>query len=349
MSLDLTFKRYNVPAKAAHEVIVMPHFGDVISENGEIIIPSDETGDWEIIDDVPHSRDLINIFGNKNLLKRRDATCKVIRSSIGTVTARTIYTRKLYIAAENCQQELYQGAFRHWEGQQDIFQEKALEIIGNAVGTDMMSNKWFGKESRANNATWSLNKFNGIWHYYNAAITASTIPAAQTATIGAGEISEADAYDLIIEMIDKQDPILDGIDESDKAIYLDKKLAKKVWRYLVSVGQASPTAKADNMPKSFFVEDMELRTKKWTPFILELLSGGATHGYAAVLTVKGNFVFATDKTYGKGPNNNGPALDVWYSQDDDVTRWEFHAKAGTELIAPQHSVVALTTGLTSVL
>lgn len=347
--MELAFSRYNVPAKAAHEVIVMPQFGDIISENGEVIIPSDETGDWTVLDDVPDSRDIINIFGNKNLLRRRDATCKVIRSGLGRTTNRKVRTEKVYIAAENCQQELYQGAFRDWEGQQDIFQEKAITLISKAAGTDIFTNKWFGKESRANNATWSLNKFNGIFHHFNAAITDGTIPAAQTASINTGEISNADAYDLIIDMIEKQDPILDGIDEVDKCVYLDKKLAKKVWRYLVSVGTAGAQAKADSMPSSFYVEDYELRPKKWTPFLLELLGGGATFAYAAVLTIKGNFLFATDKTYGKGPNNVGPALTVWYDQNEDVTKWDLHLKAGVDLIAPQFSVIALTTGLTAVL
>jgi hypothetical protein len=345
--MELNLQRYTVDAKAAHEVVVMPHFGDVIGENGEVIIPSDETGDWTVLDDVPHSRDLIQIFGNKNLLKRRDATCKVIRSSLGTATSREIFTRKVYIAAENCQQELYQGAFRHWESQQDIFEEKALDIIGKAFGTDSFTNKWFGKESRANNATYSLNKFNGIFNHLNKAISSTLIPAAQTATIPAGEISEADAYDLIIDLIEKQDEVLYNMDDDDKAVYLDKKLAKKVWRYLVSVGQATPTGKAEAMPKTFFVEDIELRPKKWNPVLANIV--GATHAYAAVLTVKGNFVFATDKKYGKGPNNEGPALAVWYDQDEDVTKWDLHVKAGTEMIAPQHSTVALTDGLTALL
>lgn len=345
--MELAFSRYNVPAKAAHEVIVMPQFADVISENGDVIIPSDETGDWTVLDDVPDSRDIINIFGNKNLLRRRDATCKVIRSGLGRTTNRKVRTEKVYIAAENCQQELYQGAFRDWEGQQDIFQEKALMLIGKAAGTDIFTNKWFGKESRANNATWSLNKFNGIFHHFNAAISDGTIPSGQTATIAAGEISNQDAYDLMLTMIDSQDPILDGIDESDKCIYVDKKLAKKVWRYLVSVGTAGAQAKADNMPASFYVEDFEIRPKKWTPILAELL--GDPHAYAAILTIKGNFLFATDRSYGKGPNNVGPALSVWYDQNEDVTKWDLHLKAGVDVIAPQFSVVALSTGLTAVL
>jgi hypothetical protein len=346
--MELNVQRYNVDAKAAHEVIVMPQFGDVIGENGEVIIPSDESGDWTVLDDVPWSRDLIQIFGNRNLLKRRDATCKLIRSSFGKATAREIFTRKVYVAAENCQNELYQGALKDWESRTDIFSEKALDLIGKAVGADMFSNKWFGNDSRANNANWSLNKFNGVWYYVNKAISNGTIPAAQTMTIPAGiQISEVDAYDLILAMIDAQDYVLQNIDESDKAIYIDKNLAKKVWRYLVSVGYAGAEAKAANMPKSFYVEDIELRVKKFAPLLAELM--GNQYTYAAILTIKQNFVFATDKTYGKGPANAGPALSVWYDMHDDVTKWDFHAKAGTEVIAPQFSVVAFTNGLAAVL
>jgi hypothetical protein len=344
--MALTVTRYNVDAKSAHEVIVMPQFGDVIDENGEIVIPSNETGDWTIIDDVPFARPLIQIFGNRNLLKRRDATCKLIRSSFGKATAREIFTRKLYVAAENCQNELYQGALRDWESRPDVFQEQALTLIGKAVGADMFSNKWFGKEGRANNANWSLNKFNGVWYYINKAITDGTIPAAQTMTINAGLISEQAAFDLFTAMIDAQDPVLQNIDDSDKAIYCDKKLAKQVWRYLVSVGYTTPEGKASDIPDMFKFEDIEVRVRKWSP-VLEELNGA--HNYAAILTIKGNFVFATDKSYGKGQYNNGPALSVWYDAHEDVTKWDFHVKGGTEMIAPQFSVVAMSNGLAALL
>jgi hypothetical protein len=346
--MKLNLQTYTVDPMAAHEVIVMPQFGDVIDENGEVVIPSSETGDWTVLDDVPYGRPLIQIFGKKNLLKRRDATCKLIRSSFGTASAKEIFTRKLYLAAENCENELYQGAFKDWESRTDIFQEKALELIGEAVGTDMFSNKWFGNDNRANNANWSLNKFNGIFYWYNKALTDGVIPAGQSLAIPqAVNISEVDAYDLILAMIDAQDYVLQNIDESDKAIYIDKNLAKKVWRYLVSVGYAPPQAKADNMPANFYVEDIELRVKKWAPLLSEL--NGSPFTYAAILTIKQNFVFATDKAYGKGPKNSGPALSVWYDAHDDTTKWDFHLKGGTQVIAPQFSVIALSGGLTAVL
>lgn len=340
-------QRYNVDGNGTFQTIVMPQFGDVLDENGDVMITSAEEGDWTVMDDVPYKETLFELFGSRNLLKRRDATCKIIRSSLGRVGARYITTEKLYIAAENCQQELYRGAFRDWESRSDVFQERALEIIQRAAGDDIFSNKWFGKESRIANANWSLNKFNGIFFWINQAIADGTIPAGQTLTIPDGEITDADAYALLADMVDSQDDILYNSDDADKAIYCDKKLAKKAWRYLVSIGQATPAQKAQGMPATFTIEDIEVRTQKWAPILTEL--GGDAFTYAAVLTFKGNFVFATDTKYGKGPNNAGPALSVWYSQDDDVTRWELHLKAGTQLGYAKHAVVALSNGLTAVL
>lgn len=347
------FQTLVIDPKAFHEVMVMPHFGDVIGENGTVVIPSDEEGDWMVIDDVPHTRPVIEIVGSKNLLKRRDTTCKIIRSSLGTVSARYIKTEKVYISAENCQQELYQGAFRDWESRSDVFREKAIEIIMKAFGTDSFTNKWFGKEGRAANADWSLNKYNGIWTWLNKYRADGVIPAAQTISIPVGEISEADAYGLMQDLIDNQDDILYHVDDSDKAIYVDKKLAKKVWRYLVSVGDATPAQKAQGTPSSFYIEDTEVRVKKWNPVLKAIASDAAIatpqHTYAACLTLKGQFLYATDSKYGKGPNNDGPAMKVWYDEDDDVTRYEIHHKGGTELSAPKHSVIAMTNGLSAVL
>lgn len=346
---QLVLQPYNVPAKAAHEVVVMPQFGDVLDENGEVVIPSTEAEDWTVIDNVPHSVPLIQIFGQFNLLKRRDATCKLIRSSFGKTSNREAFTRKVYVAAENCQQELYQGAFRDWEGQTDIFEQKAQDLIRSAVGADIMTNKWFGKESRAADAKYSLNKVNGVWYYINQAIASNLIPVAQTVDLGAQgtEITEQDAYDAILAMIDKQDPVLDAIDEDQKAIYCDKVLAKKAWRYLVSVGFAPPEAKADAMPGTFMIEDIQIKPRKWKPILEELTN--QQHVYAAVLTIKGNFVFVTDSSYGFGPANNGPAMRAWYDEHDDVSKWDFHLKAGFEIIAPQYSVVAYSTGLSTLL
>jgi hypothetical protein len=337
-----TFQRLNVDPLAATQVLVMPHFGDVIDENGDIIIPSAEQGDWQVWDNVPYSVPIIDILGNKNLLKRRDATCKIIYSSLGTLSNRVITTEKVYIAAENCQQELYQGAFRHWESRSDVFREKALELISNAVGVDLYTNKWFGWTARPANADYSLNKFNGIWHWLAAGVADGTIVAAQSVDLGdAATFTDAEAYQAAIAMIDAQGDIMANLDDDMKTLHLDKNWVRKISRYLISIGTTAPVDKAGLM-QNIVIENVKVKSKKWNPMITSIMGAAANLG---VLTIDGNFLYATDSRYGKGPNNNGPALTVWYSEDDDVTRWQYHHKGGTGIGALAYNVVGTTTGV----
>jgi hypothetical protein len=65
-----------------------------------------------------------------------------------------------------------------------------------------------------------------------------------------------------------------------------------------------------------------------------------TQKHAAVLTLRNNWIFATNKEYGGGADEN-EALVVWYSYDDDEWKWKAYGTYGTEIIAPQHTVVAV--------
>ncbi len=84
---------------------------------------------------------------------------------------------------------------------------------------------------------------------------------------------------------------------------------------------------------------IEVRVKPWDGILAGLNGGVAAH--AIVLTVKGNFLFATDNTYGGGPYLN-EAVRVWYSNDDNVWKRQIHMKAGTELVNPQMMVLGIT-------
>lgn len=74
--------------------------------------------------------------------------------------------------------------------------------------------------------------------------------------------------------------------------------------------------------------------------MLKALNGG-TQAHAVILTLRGNFLFATDKAYGGGPERD-EAVVVWYSYDDGVWRKQIHVKAGTQIIAPQFTVFGMT-------
>lgn len=337
-----TFQRLNVEPKAALQVLVMPQFADVLDESGDILIPASEAQDWIVWDNVPYRVPIIDIYGNKNVMKRRDATCKIIYSSLGRTANRYIETEKLYIAAENCQQELYQGAFRDWESSSDVFREKANELISSAVGTDVYSNKWFGWTGRPANADWSLNKFNGVWHWLAAAVTDTVIPASQSVDLGdVATFTNAEAYEAALGMIDAQGDVMSNMDDDMKTLHIDKNWYRQISRYLISIGDGSARDKSGNL-ENIVIEGIKVKAKKWNPILTSIMSEAAHLG---VLTLDGNFIFATDSAYGKGPNNNGPALSVWYSEDDDVTRWQYHLKAGTGIGNPAYSVVAATTGV----
>lgn len=336
------FQRLTVEAASANEVLVMPHFGDIIDENGEVMIASDEEGDWQMWNDIPYKRNIFDIYGNKNLLKRRDATCKLIYSSLGTMSNRVIETTALYLAAENCQRELYQGAFRDWESRSDVFTEKALELISLAVGTDLFSNKWFGFTGRPANAEYSLNKFNGIWHWIAVDVTAGTIPTAQTVDLGdAATFTDQEAFEGIRAMISAQPVIMKALPKGMKTIHIDQDWFDKISRYLISIGDGSAIDKASAL-ETIRVEGYLVKPKTWDHVIYTIMGAVAHLG---VITLNGNFIFGTDAKYGSGPNSDGPALKVWYSDDDDVTRWAYHVKAGTMLGTPGYAVVATTTGV----
>ena len=339
------FQTLTVAPKAAVEVLVMPQFGDIIDENGEVIIPSSEEGDWTVFPNVPFQIPIIDIFGNQNVMKRRDATCKIIYSSLGQMSNRFGYTEKVYIAAENCQAELYQGAFRDWESHSEVFQEKALELIGKAAGTDIFTNKWFGYVGRPQNATYSLNKFNGIWHWVAVDVNAGTIPSSQTVDFGAaGSITNQNAYDALMAVINAQSDIMSNMDDDLKTMHVTKNLAKKAWRYLVSIGQATPVDKAQGMPKGGFeIEGIRIKPKNmWGP-VLQSIMGAAAE--VALLVLDGNFVYLTDEAYGGGPNSDGPALEVFYDERDMVTRWRWFNKSGTMLAVPGYAAVGTTSGV----
>ena len=77
----------------------------------------------------------------------------------------------------------------------------------------------------------------------------------------------------------------------------------------------------------------------WTPVIKEIKAG--TIGYAAVLTIRGNFIFATDDSYGEGEDGN-TALEVWYDTEMMTWKYRMFLKVGTQIALPEYIVYALS-------
>jgi hypothetical protein len=333
---------YIVRPKSMHELIIMPQFGDVLdTETGAVTVPSDEEGDWQIMDDVVSSRPIMDLFGGQNILKRRDATCKLIYGAAGRLSARKIETEKLYAAVEDCQVEFYQGCFEDYASENfDLFGSQVLPIMEKGVATDLYSNKYFGDMTRASdvNGLWSWNKFDGIFTWYARYIADGTIPAAQTFTIPSGTLTPSQANAALATAFSKQDGIFKFFSKELKAFYVDDDLAEAYHDYVVQSGQTVMLDRMSGKPKLFF-KGIEVKPKKWDGILASLNSGTAAH--AVIFTLRGNFLYGADSKYGGGPRMN-EAVRIWWSDDDNVWKRQLHAKSGTQIAAPQHSVFGMT-------
>lgn len=332
---------FKVSSEVFHELVVMPMFGDTL-DNNNTLSASTEEGDWSVIDSPKHKVPVIDIFGNTNVLKRRDATCKIIYSPAATLGKRFIYGEDLYAATEDCQGEFYQGSFEDWKkGDWDVFGEKVMPILFKGVAADMFTNKYFGDITRASdpNGIHSWNKFDGLFTQLTKYVDQGII--ATPSAIAAGAITPANAVAVLDALYAGQSELLSDMNDEDKAFYVDKDIydAYGDWLIVGSHNGSISYAEMQAGRQRLFYKGIEVKPKKWGG-ILKALNGG-TKAHAALLTVRGNFIFKTDSTYGGGENRD-EAVRMWYSMDDDVFRRQMYVQGGTEVIAPQLVVMAIT-------
>ena len=334
---------FKVDAKAFHEMVIMPSFGDVVDpESGSVVVPSTEEGDWMVVDSPKHRVPIMEVFGGRNLIKRRDATCKLIYSPVARLGNRYITGEDLYAATEDCQREFYQGCFQDYSNQNwEIFGSQIMPALEKGVAADLYTNKYFGDITRAAdpNGIISWNKIDGIWTHYLNYVEQGIVEA--PIAIPAGVITPANAFALLQSMYSAQDEILDAYDDEDKAFYVDKEIydAYGLWLTTGSNNGSITFLELQTGRASLHFNGIELKPKKWKG-ILKQLNGGV-QAHAAILTLRGNFLYKTDSTYGGGPYNN-EAVRIYYSEDLDVWRRQIHMNGGTQIAAPQHSVLALT-------
>jgi hypothetical protein len=347
MPKEVTLTPFRVNPKAVHEFIIMPQFGDTISsETGDVLVPSNEEGDWQIVDNVAWRVPIIELLGNQNILKRRDATCKLIYSPVGKLGARYIFTEPLYAASEDCVDEFYQGCFRDYEqGNFDMFFEQVMPLMEKGVGADIYSNKYFGDVTREADVTdtWSWNKFDGIFTQLNKYIADGTVPAAQTFAIApadatGGTVTPQEAHDYLEQAYMSQGFLMKTLDKMNKAFYVDYNIYDAYWDWLVLAG-ISTIAERQSGPGSINFRGIEVRPKYWDA-ILAALNGGV-EGHIVCLTIKGNWLYATDSSYGGGPRRN-EGIRIWYSMDQNIWMRQIHLKAGTEWANPQYVVLGIT-------
>lgn len=346
MARETTLRPFTTNAKAVHKFIVMPQFGDVIEEEiGGVTQPSDEQGDWQLMNDVRWRVPILQLQGQQNVLKRRDATCKYIYTPIGKLGARYIYVEALYAATEECREEFYQGCFIDFEDNNyDMIFNNLMPILQKAVGTDIYTNKYFGDVTREGDptSTWSWNKFDGVFTQLQKHIADGTTPAAQTFPIepadAEGVLTPNEAHDYIAQAYASQNFLLKNVPKPNKAIYVDYNLYEAYWDWLVLAGQSTIAERQAGAAQVQY-RGIDIRPKYWDE-ILSALNGGV-EAHVVLLTLKANWIYTTDSTYGAGRRGN-EALRVWWSEDDGVWRWQIHLKAGTEWVNPQYVVLGMT-------
>lgn len=334
------FNRITIPGETFFEEIVLPSFGDNITDSD---VRNGFFGEFTVYDDVSDSRKIIEITPVGNILKRRDASCKLIPSWVGRADARRISVTELYGYVEHCQQEFYQGCLKDWRSGSQRFITRITEYFRKAIREDLIALMYFGDTERPEQAgeRWALNKFDGIFKQYANAITAGRLPSSQTLSIPNAVISASNSVAYLESMISKQDELMDLMADSEKAFYIDRQWARAYEDYLIATG-------ATNGEAVNYVQDgIKVRAYKGIPIFvnnmfapgLKMITGDANPHWG-ILTLRGNFIFATDKSYGEGPNLD-VAFKVWYDWDELLWKFANFLKAGVAIGLPEHSVLAL--------
>lgn len=337
------FKRIAIDSLAFHESIIAPSFQDVIPQG----FPYTGTlNEFTLMDNVPSKRPIIDIKRVQNILQRRDASCDITYKKVFGASTRSVTTEEIYGATQFCRNEFYQGALKDWRNRDPLFIDKILPFFQAAINIDLASNSYFGDVKRvvAVGANWSTNVFDGIFNWIKQYQTAAVIPASQTIAIADGVDYAANpnlAYALIKSLYDKQNALMKGFGAGEKAFYVSREIADGYEDYLVAAGITNGyvTDVVSGKKYSAYKGIPIMIEEIWTPIITELKGG--TAGYAAILTLRGNFVFATDSAYGEGVDGTS-ALEVFYDEDAMQFKYRIFMKAGTQIALPEHLCYALS-------
>lgn len=337
------FQTFSIDSLSFFEAVIKPAFADIVPKE----FPFRGTlNEFSIMDNVVSSRTIVDIRRQQNILQRRDASCDINYKKIVGATTRKISTEEIYAATKQCRNEFYQGDLKEFRANDPLFGNKILPWFQGAVNVDICSNSYFGDVDRvpAVNGQFSTNVFDGVFKWVKRYISGNVIPASQTKAIANGtdfSATPADAYNLLKSMYDSQPVLMNSFEDSQKAFYVSKEIAKGYEDYMIASAQGS-TAYVDllqNGIKTLAYKEVPIFIEPtWSPIIYEI-KGSA--GYAAVLTLRSNFVFGTDSNYGEGPEGK-TALEVWYDMDSMTWKYRVFLKAGTQIALPEFIVVAMS-------
>ncbi|MFL5809744.1 MAG: hypothetical protein ACJ749_09490, partial [Flavisolibacter sp.] len=340
------FQSVTIDSLAFHEAIVAPAFADILPQK----FPYQGTlNEFTLMDNVATKRPIIDIRRAQNIMQRRDASCDIIYKKVFGATTRQISVEEVYGATQFCRNEFYQGALKDWRAEDPLFANKILPYFQQAVNTDIASNSYFGDVDRVDMPTdaFDTDTFDGVFKWIKNYITSGLIPEAQTATIASDEsFTDAGgpqaAYDLLKQLYDSQPVLMYSFTDTQKAFYVSKEIAQGYMDYLTAT--AAGGGYIDLIQNGVTTKQLAFKgipvlvEPIWTPVITQIKG---SPGYAAVLTIRGNFVFATDKTYGEGEDGH-TALEVWYERKDMTWYYRLFLKAGTQIALPEYIVVAMS-------
>lgn len=341
------FETFSLDSLAFHEAVIHPAFADIVPQGFPF---RGSLNEFSLMDNVPTKRPIIDIRRAQNIMQRRDASCDIIYKKVFGATTRSITTEEIYGATQFCRNEFYQGALKDWRAKDPLFGNKILPYFQQAVNTDITTNAYFGDVDRVTLATdaYSTNVFDGVFKWIGKYIDNGMIASGQNFAIADGE-SFTDsggpqaAYDILKQLYDAQPILMYSWMDTDKAFYVSKEIAQGYVDYL-TVTAATGGGYIDLIENGHSKKQLAFKgipvliEPTWTPVITQI-KGSA--GYAAVLTVRGNFVFATDTSYGEGEDGH-TALEVWYEKKDMKWYYRLFLKAGTQIALPEFVVVSMT-------
>lgn len=338
------FETFSLDSLAFHALIIAPAFADQLPQE----FPFRGTlGEFTLMPNVVTKAPIIDIRRQQNILQRRDASCDIIYKKVFGASTRQISVEELYAGTNFCRNSFYQGDLKEFRAQDPVFEKRILPYFQQAVNTDIETNAYFGDVDRSGSPTdtFSTTVFDGVFKWIWKYLDLDVIPADQSNTIANGEsFTDAGgpqaAFDTLKWLYDHQPVLMGQFTDDQKAFYVSKEIATGYEDYLAATAtQGGNIVFLQTGIKRLFFKGIELLVEPlWTPVITQI--HGAP-GYAAVLTIRGNFVFATDSTYGEGEDGR-TALEVWYEKKDMMWYYRFFLKGGTQIALPEFIVISMT-------
>lgn len=312
------------------------------------------TQDFLVLGNVPYKRAIIDIFPQFNIMNRDDTSCQLVYKRIANTGLRYVTTDEIYGATQNCAHEFYQGALRDFANNREVFTDKIMPFFQKAIRTDVGSNVWFGDTTRTALAgqTFSTTIFDGIWKWIQT-YTGNLLPSAQVFSPATTNYRQpahyADAFYAIDAAWQLQPDLLRAYPDDSKVIYCDKATHDGFSNYMKILGTETDTIVSwlmgDNRKFDAYQGIPIMVVPLWEPMLNDpnssvyTYTAGVYH-HAVLLTMQKNFLFATDSSYGRGPNED-QALNVWYRNIDMSWYYQMFLRAGSQIMVPEFIVAGM--------